>query len=393
MVEPYLLSNITVLTLEQATTLPFLTYRLTCDGARVIRIENRQRPDPNRFVGRKVLDEEGMNSYFLPNNCGKQAITLNLATAEGQAILRELIVKLEADIFACNQRPRSYARLGIDADTLRVAKPDLIWLGITAFGPESDEAGYDPILQARAGFMDLTGEPDGPPLAFGLPMIDLGAAEHGYGQVMKALYQRALTGQGVRLDLSMFQSAVSWLVNPVMLAHSLDEPITRRGNTHQFFAPVSVYPTRDGHVYVAVGNDTQWASITGLPAFAHLARPEYERNAGRIVAGQQLNQQLADVFRSMTTAEALDTFQTIGVPVSRVNSIDRVLDDPLVAGRLTHLTDPRSGLSVALPAPPVGMAPALSFPPRLGEHNAQIYGDILGYSAADLADLERRDII
>ncbi len=388
-----ILKDITVLSLEQATTLPFLTYRLACDGARIIRIENPQRPDPNRFVGQKVLAEEGMNSYFLPNNCGKEAITLNLGAEEGQAILRELITKLEVDIFACNQRPRSYTRLGIDYDTLRAIKPNLIWVGITGFGPDSDEAAYDPILQARSGFMDLTGEPDGSPNVFGLPMVDLGAGEHGYGQIMKALYHRALTGEGTRLDISMFRSAVSWMLNPVMLTHSLNEPVTRRGNTHQFFAPVSVYPTSDGYVYMAVGNDKQWAAITGLSAFAGLARPEYERNTGRIADAQNLNQQLAEGFKTMTAVEALDSFKTIGVPISRVNTIAEVVADPLVAGQLIHVSDPRSGLTVALPAPPVSDAPALGFPPRLGEHNQKVYGETLKYTPETLSDLQERKVI
>jgi len=388
-----ILENITVLSLEQATTLPFLTYRLACDGARVIRLENPQRPDPNRFVGRKVLAEEGMNSYFLPNNCGKEAITLNLGAEEGQAILRDLIVKLEVDIFACNQRPRSYARLGIAYETLQAVKPDLIWVGITGFGPEHDEAAYDPILQAKSGFMELTGEPDGPPMVFGLPMVDLGAGEHGYGQIMKALYHRAITGQGMRLDISMLQSAVSWLVNPIMLTYALKEPVTRRGNTHQFFAPVSVYPTRDGYVYLAVGNDRQWAAITDTPAFAHLARPDYERNAGRIAGGQQLNRHMAEVLQGMTTNEALELFQSRGVPVSRVDTIADVAADALVKTRLIHISDSYSDLVITLPGPPVGAAPPLTFPPRLGEHNEQLYGQVLGYKAERLADLRQRGII
>jgi crotonobetainyl-CoA:carnitine CoA-transferase CaiB-like acyl-CoA transferase len=182
-----LLTGVTVLSLEQATTLPFLTYRLACDGARVIRVENAERPDPNRFVGRDVLGEPAMRSYFLPNNCGKEAITLNLGHPDGQALLRELIVKLRVDVFASNQRSRSYARLGIEPERLRAVKTDLIWLGITGFGPEHDEAAYDPVLQGRAGFMELTGDAGGSPIVFGLPMVDLGAAEHGYSEVVKAL--------------------------------------------------------------------------------------------------------------------------------------------------------------------------------------------------------------
>jgi phenylsuccinyl-CoA transferase len=102
-----------------------------------------------------------MNAYFLPNNCEKEAITLNLGEPDGQAILRELIVRLRVDVFAVKQRPRSYAKLGIDYETLAAIKPDLVWLGISGFGPDHDETAYDPLLQARAGFMELTGDPTG----------------------------------------------------------------------------------------------------------------------------------------------------------------------------------------------------------------------------------------
>ncbi|HYS18235.1 MAG TPA: CoA transferase [Candidatus Binatia bacterium] len=388
-----LLAGVTVLSLEQATTLPFLTYRLACDGARVIRVENAERPDPNRFVGRDVLAEPAMRSYFLPNNCGKEAITLNLGHADGRPLLRELIVKLRVDVFACNQRPRSYARLGIEPEALAAVKPDLIWLGITGFGPEHDEAAYDPVLQARAGFMELTGEAEGPPVVFGLPMVDLGAAEHGYSEVVKALYRRATTGEGARIDVSMLRSAVSWMVAPIVLSASLGERVTRKGNRHQFFAPVAVHRTRDGHVYVAVGNDQQWAALTTLPRFAGLGRPEYAANAGRIADVERLDRELAARFADLATDEALESLRRAGVPVSRVNTLADVVADPLVAERLVEVTDPRSGLRIALPAPPVGDPSALSFPPRLGEHNEKIYGEALGLAPAQIAELRRRQIV
>ena len=387
-----LLSGVTVLSLEQATTLPFLTYRLACDGARVIRVENAERPDPNRFVGREVLPEPGMRSYFLPNNCGKEAITLNLGHSEGRAILKELIAKLRVDVFACNQRPRSYARLGIEPATLTAVKRDLIWLGITGFGPEHDEAAYDPVLQARSGFMELTGEPDGTPLVFGLPMVDLGAAEHGYGEVMKALYRRATTREGTRIDISMLRSAVSWMVAPVALS-SLGERVTRKGNRHQFFAPVAVHRTRDSHVYLAVGNDQQWAALTALPGFGRLARPEYAANAGRIDDVERLDRELAACFASLTSDEALDSLRRAGVPVSRVSTLADVMVDRFVAGTLVEVTDLRSGLRIALPAPPAGGPPALSFPPRLGEHNEKIYREALGLGPRQLAELQQRQIV
>ncbi|MGD2253489.1 MAG: CaiB/BaiF CoA-transferase family protein [Anaerolineales bacterium] len=393
-----LFSSLTVLSLEQATTLPFLTLRLAEEGMRVIRLESPPRGDPNRWVGREVLPdpqgsgyEEGMNAYYLPNNLGKQAITLNLKTTEGQALLHRLIKELPVDIFATNQRPRSYTKLGIDYDTLAALRPDLIWVGITGFGPDHDEAAYDPILQARAGLMELTGEADGDPMVFGLPMVDLGAAEHAYGQVMKALFRRAETGEGKRLDISMFQSAVSWMVSPVMLTHSFGEKVSRRGNIHQFFAPVKVYPTYDGYMYIAVGNDRQWQALTQLPGFTALGRKEYVHNTGRIADVQRLNQEMAAVTATKTTAELTKAFQQVGIPVSKVNRIEDVCLDPLVAEIMVSAQDPRTGVEISIAPPAVissflrqqGMK--LSFPPRLGEHNDDIF-DALGYDGDDLRD-------
>jgi crotonobetainyl-CoA:carnitine CoA-transferase CaiB-like acyl-CoA transferase len=385
--------TLTVLSLEQATTLPFLTYRLACDGARVIRVENPRQPDPNRFVGGRVLSEDGMASYFLPNNCGKEAVTLNLAEPEGQALLHRLIMALPVDVFATNQRPRSYARLGIDHRTLAGLKPDLIWVGISGFGPDHDEAAYDPVLQARSGFMELTGEADGPPTVFGLPMVDLGAAEHAYGQVMKALYHRAVTGQGSRLDISMFRSAVSWMVSPLMLAGSFGDTPRRSGTRHPHFAPVSVYRTADGYLYVAVGSDRQWSALVALAPFAALAHAAYERNAGRIAAVAALNRELGACLERLATGEALALLRGAGIPVSPVQTIAQVLADPLVAPGLARISDPRSGLTLTLPAPPVDAAAPLSFPPRLGEHNTTVYGTALGLGADQLADLASRGII
>src|SRR5574341_600492 len=386
------LSSLTLLSLEQATTLPFLTQRLARDGARVIRVEPPGRGDPNRYVGRKFLDEDGLASYFLPNNCSKQAVTLNLAEAEGRAILHSLISNLPVDIFATNNRVSSYTKLGIDYETIRAIRPGIIWLGVTGFGPELDEAAYDPVLQARSGWMELTGEPDGPPLVFGLPMVDLGAAEHAYGAVMKALYRRATTGEGSRIDLSMLRSAAMWMASPLMLT-ALGERVTRRGNTHQFFAPVLVYPTRDGYVYVAVCNDRQWEAITKLPGFESLADPAYQRNAGRIADVHRLNERVSERTRTLATDDLMAALNGIGVPVAKVNALDDVLEEPLLKKAFARARDERSGTEVLLaPVAEVtddGLS-ELTFPPRLGEHNEAVYGQTLGYEAAKLADLHAR---
>ena len=395
--------SLTVLSLEQATTLPYMTLKLVMDGMRVIRLESPPRGDPNRWVGPQVLPssnggtsfESGMNAYFLPNNLGKESITLNLVEQAGREILHRLIRETPIDIFATNQRPDSYKKLGIDYETLSAVKPDLIWVGITGFGPTSNEAAYDPILQARAGFMELTGEAHGDPMVFGLPMVDLGAGEHAYGLVMKALYHRAVTGEGARLDISMFQSAVSWMVSPVLLSRSFDVKAARRGNTHQFFAPVSVYPTSDGFVYLAVGNDRQWEALTGQAGFESLANENYKHNAGRIAAVEELNRQLSAIFKKYSTAEIIEMCNKIGAPISRVNDIPQVCADPLIASQLVKARDSRSGIEIAIPPPAVISAHlkdkglTLGFPPRVGEHNESVFEPL----GCDVNELKEKGII
>jgi len=142
-------NDLTVLSLEQATVLPYLTYRLAHDGINVIRLEHPVYGDPNRLVGPNVVGEERMNAYYLCINACKKALTLNLAVPEGQDILKSLIKRLKVDIFATNQLPRNYRKLGIDYDALKAVKSDIIWFGATGFGPDSNEPAYDPILQAR----------------------------------------------------------------------------------------------------------------------------------------------------------------------------------------------------------------------------------------------------
>jgi len=391
--------KLTILSLEQATVLPYLTYRLALDGCRVIRLEHPVYGDPNRMVGENFLGEERMNTYFMAINAGKEALTLNLAEPEGAALLDELLVKLNVDIFATNQLPRNYEKLSINYERLSRIKPDLIWLGVTGFGPESNEAAYDPILQARGGLMELTGEPDGDPQVTGVPLPDMGASEHGYGLLMKALYERQVTGQGRRLDLSMFMSTVSWLTVPICLTGSFNRRISRRGNTHEFFAPVSVYRTRDGFIYMAVGNDRQWEALTRLDGFQHLARPDYVKNAGRIKDVHKLNQALGEVFKKFDSAEIMDRLKAIGVAVSRINTIAEVMADPLVKDHLLSAKDPVSGRELVL-APPPYMTRfleesnrRLSFPPRFGQHNEALYGGVLGRSKEELAGLKEKGII
>jgi formyl-CoA transferase len=394
-----LFQNLTVLSLEQATVLPYLTYRLAQDGMHVIRLEHPVYGDPNRMIGDNVLAEERMNAYFLCINAGKKDLTLNLAEEEGQKVFRALIRELKVDIFATNQLPKNYEKLGIDYDTLKSLRPDIIWLGVTGFGPDSNEAAYDPILQARSGLMDLTGEGDGDPQVLGIPLPDMGTSEHAYGLLMKALFKRQATGEGSRIDMAMFESTVSWLTVPITLSDSFGKSITRRGNTHEFFCPVSVYQTRNGYVYLAVGNDRQWNSMISKEMFKSLDKPEYKKNAGRIGDVENLNAAINEITRRYTSEELIEIFKSITVPISKINTVAEVVSDPLIEKRLLYARDPVSGKRITL-APPPNMTPfltasnrQLSFPPRFGEHNRQIYGETLGFSDGDLERLKAGGII
>lgn len=393
-----LFKNLTVLSLEQATVLPYLTYRLAHDGMQVIRLEHPVYGDPNRLIGENVLGEERMNAYYLCINSGKKALTLNLGDPEGQKIFHSLIQELKVDIFTTNQLPRNYQKLGIDYESLKALKPDIIWLGVTGFGPDSNEAAYDPILQARSGLMDMTGEADGDPQVLGIPLPDMGTSEHSYGLLMKALYRREATGEGSCINMSMFESSVSWLTVPITLSTLLKKEITRRGNTHEFFSPVSVYKTSNGFVYVAMGNDRQWKSLISHEIFKPLDKPEYEKNTGRIRDVENLNKAINEITRNHTSEELIELFNSMTLPISKIKTIPEVVADPLVERRLLFAEDQKTGARITLPPPP-NMTPfleelnrELSFPPRFGEHNGEIYGQ-LGYSNEDLTGLKEKGVI
>ena len=247
--------------------------------------------------------------------------------------------------------------------------------------------------------MELTGNAGEEPHVLGIPLPDMGTSEHAYGLVMKALCKRALTGQGERIDVSMFMSTTSWLTVATTLTKSFGKKISRRGNTHEFFAPVSVYETKEGYVYIAVGNDRQWASFTRLPGFEKLAKPEYEKNEGRILDIISLNGQINGCTKTRTTDEMIGLCNKATIPISRVNTIEEVLEDPYVSASMLTATDPVTKTRIWMAPPPYMTSflkencQRMTFPPRFGEHNREIYGDILGYSEGQIEALKTKQAI
>lgn len=247
--------------------------------------------------------------------------------------------------------------------------------------------------------MELTGEPDGSPQVTGIPLPDMGCSEHAYGQIMKALYRRQATGEGARIDLAMLDSTASWLTVPFTMSQTFGREMTRRGATHEFFAPVSVYRTADGYLYLAVGNDKQWANFVKLDGFTQLDKPGFLKNAGRIAEAAKLNSAIERVTKTKTTAELLAVFIEAGLAAARINTIAQAADDPYIKPNLLKSIDPESGLELTLAPPPLmteallSRGKSLSFPPRFGEHNDSIYGRKLGLDAETLNDYKDRGVI
>jgi len=394
------MDKLTVLSLEQALSLSYATQRFVHLGWRVIRIEatpsgGRLPGDPNRYVG-KAGDRDDLHAYFIGPNVGKESIALNLKEERGREVLRRLVAELPADVFASNTLPKRYDELGIDYETLHRVNPRLIWVGLSAMGPDYPDApGYDPAIQAMTGYMDLTGHPDGPPTLCGVPFVDLKAGDEAFAGVCLALAERAHTGKGGRIDVSMAQAAASWLITSIPL---LDlgygpEEVRRHGNEHREFVPVNVYPTEDGYIYLAIGNDVQWARLVSIEGFAGLASSVRETNEGRRSERASLHEEIAAITRGRPTVELADLFRRKGLVAAPIRSVPQVAESPPVRGALLETRDAH-GNPVRLPPPSVErehLAAAgrrLPYAPAYGAQTNAVLTEA-GYSPEEIEDLRR----
>ncbi len=391
----------TVLSLEQALSLPYATLRFVHLGWRVIRIEATPSGDglpgdPNRYIGTAAVDAD-RRTYFVAPNVGKEAIALNLKDPRGQQALRRLVDALDVDVFCCNVVPRRYEALGIDYETLSAIKPDLIWAGISALGPEyPDVPGYDPVLQAMAGFMEITGDPEGPPMVAGVPIVDLKAGDEIYANVLLALAERAETGRGKRIDVSMLQAAASWLITTLPLVDfDCDAAeITRAGNEHRKFIPTNVYPSRDGFIYLAVGSDAQWRRLVATAMFAPVAHPSRETNAGRHRHRTALRDDMIAVTKRHMTGEIAQTLTAAAIPWAAINTIRQVRDLPALAGKFTVTRTP-NGKPIRLQPAAVdldGMRREYAFPPKYAEHTRPVLAEA-GFTDGEIASLAQQQVI
>ena len=391
----------TIISMEQALSLPSATLRFAQLGWRIIRIEatgagSGLPGDPNRYIGAQVADED-RRSYFIAPNVGKEAIALNLKDARGQAVLRKLIASLDADVFCCNTVPSRYKQLGIDYETLRSAKPDLIWAGISAMGPDYPEApGYDPVVQAMCGYMEVTGDPNGSPTVMGLPVIDLKAGDEVYANVMLALLERNETGRGKAIHVSMLQAAASWLITVLPLIDFDCEPneITRAGNEHRKFIPTNVYPAKDGFVYLAIGSDVQWKRLTESPKFKSVGNEVRRTNEGRHKEREAIHRDMAAVTMQYEVDEILDDLRSATIPATRIFDVRQARDLPQIAKKLTRTTLP-SGREVRMQPMAVDVAGSLSelhFPHKYGADTRAVLSEA-GFDTTQVEELYAAGVV
>ncbi len=382
------LSHIRVLDLGRIMAAPWSTQILADLGAEVIKVERPGAGDDTRAWGPPFLQAaDGTPTkeagYFLAVNRGKRSVTIDIATPEGQALLRDLAQR--CDVVVENFKAGALARYGLDAASLRALKPSLICCSVTGFGqdgPRRDQAAYDFMIQAMGGLMSLTGERDGAPQKVGVPIIDLMSGMYATVAILAAIARRERTGQGETIDLAMLDVAAGLLANQAMNWLVGGKVPHRAGNRHPNIQPQDVFPAQDGHIVLAVGNDGQFAKLCqaiGRPDWA--ADPRFVRNADRVRHEAELTPLLAERFRDFTRAELTALLDAAGVPCGPINAVPDVFADPQVRHRamLRDLPHPLAG-TVPQVVSPIRMQDApLAFdraPPTLGQHTAEVLAEL-----------------
>jgi crotonobetainyl-CoA:carnitine CoA-transferase CaiB-like acyl-CoA transferase len=406
------LSGVRVLDLSRVLAGPWCTQTLADLGADVIKVErppseSSSGGDDTRGWGPPFLkDRDGIDTaeaaYYLGTNRNKRSITVDIAKPQGQALIRRLA--LEADVFVENYKVGDMARYGLDFATLSQTNRRLIYCSVTGFGqtgPYRERAGYDYAVQGMGGLMSVTGPSraeiadeasGGGPQKVGVAVADLFTGMYASTAILAALRHRDLTGEGQAIDMALLDTQVAMLAN--LGANYLTTGVApqRVGNAHQNIVPYQVFEVADGHMILAVGNDTQFAKYCEVAARPDLAKdPRFMRNADRVRHRATLVPLLAALMRQRSRADWLDALEAAKVPCGPINDLADVFADPHVLERemTVDMPHPLAG-NVRLVASPMKFsATPVQYrraPPLLGEHTSEILGEA-GFSDADIAAL------
>ena len=407
------LQGVRVLDLSRVLAGPWCTQTLADLGADVIKVERPITGDDTRGWGPPYLkDAAGADTseaaYYLAANRNKRSITVDLASAEGQALVRRIAA--HSDVLVENYTVGDMARYGLDAPTMLAHNPRLVYCSITGFGqtgPYRERAGYDYAAQGIGGLMSVTGPsrteiaddaPGGGPQKVGVAVADLFTGMYATTAILAALRHRDLTGVGQSIDMALLDTQVAMLAN--LGANYLATGVApqRAGNAHQNVVPYQVFEVSDGHLILAVGNDAQFerfCAVAGLPELA--LDPRFVRNAGRVRDRAALVPRLAQLFKTRRRADWLAALEAAKVPCGPINDLAEVFADPQVVQRemTVRIAHPLSGNLELVASPMKLSATPVQYrlpPPLLGEHTDEVLGE-LGLDPAEIARLRRLDTI
>ena len=375
------LNGIKVLDLTRVLAGPYATMLLGDLGAEVIKIEQPGTGDESRNFG---PFKNGFSLYFMSVNRGKRSVTLNLKTERGRAIFKRLLD--QTDILVENFRPGTMEKLGLDYGTLKSEYPSLIYAACSGFGqtgPYAQQGAYDMIIQGMGGIISITGEPDGPPVRVGTSISDITAALFTTIGILSALHHRNQTGRGQFVDVAMLDSLVAVLENAVVRYFATGEAPKPLGARHPAITPFEAFASADGHVIIALGNDTLWAKFCEhVGRQALISDKRFRTNADRTENHDQLFPILSEILSQRTTDDWIDALGNIGVPCGPINAMDKVVTHPQVQARemITRVAHQITG-EVEVPGVPIKLsetpgsvdAPA----PSLGEHTTEVLTGLL----------------
>ncbi|MBO0745021.1 MAG: CoA transferase [Candidatus Dormibacteraeota bacterium] len=385
-----------VLDLTRNVAGPYAAMLLSELGAEVVKVERPGRGDDTREWGPPFW--EGWSPMFLAVNRNKRSITLDLRRPEAADVLGRLAVR--CDILLESFRPGVMDRLGFGYEWARSLNPAVIYCSITPFGdrgPLRDRPGYDPLMQAYAGVMSVTGEEGGTPIRAGVPLVDMGTGMWAALSVVAALLERG-DGPGRRIVTSLYETAVGWMTYHLSTYWAGGEPPGRQGSGTTTIAPYQAFPTRDGSLVIAAANDALFArlaEVLGHPEWTSDER--FRSNPDRVRNRAPLVQAVEAVTVERGTGELALELQAAGVPCARIQDTAQVAADEQTIALEMLQAAPHPGIpdfrSVGLPFTVEGSRPPLRrLPPALGEHNREILAE-LGYSREDIARLCRSEAL
>ncbi len=395
------LSHIRVLDLSRVLAGPWCTQMLADLGAEVIKIEKPGEGDDTRGWGPPFITNgdgsQGDAAYFQSANRGKWSACIDMATAEGQNLIRQLAAK--SDVVVENFKVGGLKKYGLDYDSLKAVNPKLIYCSITGFGqngPYAQRAGYDFMIQGMAGVMSITGEPSGEPMKMGVAFADIFAGLHAVIGIEAALVHRERTGEGQAIDISLLDSQVSVLANQALNYLVGGKVPSRLGNSHPNIVPYQTFATQDGHIIIAVGNDRQFGEFCRIIGVTVDAK--FSTNRSRVENRAELIPQLAPAMLARTTAEWVEAFEAAAVPCGPINTIDQVFANEQVLARGLQIGLTRDD-GVQVP----GVANPLVFsetpvdytkpPPRLGDGTERILQTVLGMTQNQISHLKKDRVV